>query len=132
MSALPGIEDHPQARAAFEPVLAPGASPSHAYLLYGHAGTGKRTAALALAAHLLDEHDRVERGTHPDLTWVTPSGAHELLVSDVDEAVVAAATRTPFEAAKRVFVIEGADTMGEAAANKMLNTLEEPPAFVHI
>src|SRR5215211_8779789 len=70
--------------------------------------------------------------THPDLTWVTPSGAHELLVSDVDEAVVAAATRTPFEAAKRVFVIERADTMIEQAANRMLKTLEEPPGFVHL
>jgi len=74
----------------------------------------------------------VSRGSHPDLTWVTPSGAHELLVSDVDEAVVAAATRTPFEASRRVFVIERADTMIEAAANRMLKTLEEPADFVHL
>src|SRR5439155_11352457 len=51
---------------------------------------------------------------------------------DVDEAVVGAASRTPFEATKRVFVVEGADVMGEAAANKMLKTLEEPADFVHI
>jgi DNA polymerase-3 subunit delta' len=46
--------------------------------------------------------------------------------------VVAAASRTPFEANRRVFVVEGADTMIEPAANRMLKTLEEPPAFVHL
>src|SRR5215208_7809817 len=132
MPTLPALEHHPHARAVLEPALAPGATPSHAYLFHGPAGTGKRTVARALAAQLLGEHDRVERGTHPDLTWVTPSGAHELLVSDVDEAVVGAAARTPFEAAKRVFVIERADTMIEQAANRMLKTLEEPPSFVHL
>src|SRR5207249_8453452 len=75
---------------------------------------------------------RVDRGTHPDLTWVTPSGAHELLVGDIDQAVVSAAAHTPFEARRRVFVIERADTMIEQAANKMLKTLEEPPPFAHL
>ncbi len=76
--------------------------------------------------------ERVARGTHPDLTWVTPSGAAEMLVGDIEEPVVAAATRTPFESARRVFVIEGADTMNDQAANRMLKTLEEPPPFVHL
>jgi DNA polymerase-3 subunit delta' len=70
-------------------------------------------------------------GSHPDLTWVSPSGAHEILVSDVQEPVVVAATRTPFESSRRVFVIERADELGDEAANRMLKTLEEPPAFAH-
>ena len=36
---------------------------------------------------------RVAHGVHPDLTWVAPSGAAEMLVADVEEPVVAAATR---------------------------------------
>ncbi len=76
--------------------------------------------------------ERVANETHPDLTWVRPSGAAEMLVADIDEPVVAAATRTPFEARRRVFVIEGADTMNDRAANRLLKTLEEPPAFVHL
>ena len=55
-----------------------------------------------------------------------------MLVADIEEPVVAAATRTPFESARRVFVIEAVDTMNDQAANRMLKTLEEPPDFVHL
>jgi len=53
-----------------------------------------------------------------------------MLRRDVDEAVVSAAARTPFEAAHRVFVLERADTMNDEAANSLLKTLEEPPPYV--
>jgi DNA polymerase-3 subunit delta' len=46
--------------------------------------------------------------------------------------VVAAATRTPFEAARRVFVLERVDTMNDEVANRLLKTLEEPASFVHL
>ena len=139
MSALPGIDRHPHARAVLVPALPPGRA-SHAYLFAGPAGAGKREIARAFAAALIADGaapgsqaaERALRGTHPDLSWVTPSGAAEMLVGDIDEPVVAAATRTPFEARRRVFVIEQAETMGEATANRMLKTLEEPPDFVHL
>ena len=66
---------------------------------------------------------------HPDLTWVTPSGAHEMLRADVAKPVVEAAAHTPFEAARRVFVLEHADSMNDEAANTLLKTLEEPPSY---
>ena len=75
---------------------------------------------------------RVAHGTHPDLTWVRPSGAHVMRVDDVDEPVVMAATRTPFEASRRVFVLERVDTMNDEVANRLLKTLEEPAPFVHL
>jgi DNA polymerase-3 subunit delta' len=46
--------------------------------------------------------------------------------------VVGAAARTPFESRRRVFVIEGAETMNDQAANRLLKTLEEPPPFTHL
>lgn len=139
-TALPGTERHPHAQAVLGAALTQAGRPSHAYLFQGPAGAGKRTAARAFAAELLSEGSpdpenaraRVQRGSHPDLTWVTPSGAHELLVADIDTAVVEAASRTPFESSRRVFVIEAADTMIEPAANRMLKTLEEPAPFVHL
>jgi DNA polymerase-3 subunit delta' len=137
---LPGIDAQPHARAVLTPALARGGHASHAYLFHGPPGTGKRAIARAFAAALLLDGarspstvaERVARDSHPDLTWVTPSGAAEMLVSDIEEPVVAAATRTPFESARRVFVIEGAETMNDQAANRMLKTLEEPPPFTHL
>jgi DNA polymerase III subunit delta' len=143
-TVLAGIDGHPHARAVLTPALGldgmPAHRPSHAYLFHGPSGTGKRTVARAFAAALLAEGardpdgvgERVARGTHPDLTWVRPSGAAEMLVGDIEEAVVAGAARTPFESARRVFVIEGVDAMNDQAANRMLKTLEEPPRFVHL
>jgi DNA polymerase III subunit delta' len=137
---LAGTERHPHARAVLAGALPPDGRPSHAYLFHGPAGAGKASVARAFAAALLSDgaadpdsaRARVEHGVHPDLTWVTPSGAAEMLVSDIDEPVVAAAARTPFEARRRVFVIERAETMNDQAANRMLKTLEEPAAFAHL
>ncbi|MDE3133916.1 MAG: DNA polymerase III subunit delta', partial [Acidobacteriota bacterium] len=137
---MEALERHPNARAILGPAAAPGGSPSHAYLFHGPGGAGKRTLAREFAARLLAQgapdpasaQARALAGAHPDLTWVVPSGAHEILVSDIDQPVVAAAARTPFESARRVFVIESADELGDEAANRLLKTLEEPAAFVHL
>lgn len=122
------------------PALTQDGRASHAYLFHGPEGSGKRDAARAVAAELLaqgspDPHgarQRAASGAHPDLTWVVPSGAHEILVADIDEPVVAAASKTPFESQRRVFVIERVDELGDEAANRMLKTLEEPSWFVHL
>ena len=137
---LAGTAEQPHARLILATAVGPGAEPSHAYLFHGPPGTGKRTAARALAADLLaegapdraDAHRRALVGTHPDLTWVRPTGAHVMRVGDVDEPVVAAAGRTPFESERRVFVLERVETMNDEVANRLLKTLEEPPAFVHL
>ena len=143
---LEALERHPNARAVLGPALGLGPAhhpdhrPSHAYLFHGPGGAGKRTIAREFAARLLAQgapdpsssQARALAGVHPDLTWVVPSGAHEILVSDIDQPVVAAATRTPFESERRVFVIESADQLGDEAANRLLKTLEEPASFVHL
>jgi DNA polymerase-3 subunit delta' len=132
------LQAHPHARLVLGAALAD--KPSHAYLFHGPAGTGKARAAKAFAAELLaaGESDpgaarvRAMHGSHPDLTWVEPSGVHVMRVEDIEEPVVAAATHTPFESSRRVFVLERVDTMNDEVANRLLKTLEEPAAFVHL
>jgi DNA polymerase-3 subunit delta' len=139
-AGLPGLDVQAHARTVLGPALPPAGSPSHAYLFHGPAGTGKRATARAFAAALLADGAadpaaaaaRAQRGAHPDLTWVTRSGAAEMLVADIEEPVVAAAARTPFEAARRVFVIEAVETLNDQAANRLLKTLEEPASYVHL
>ncbi len=133
--------DHPQARASLTSAIEHGAA-SHAYLFHGPRGVGKARAARAFAAALLSAgapHDqaaasaaaRALRGSHPDLTWVKPSGAHEMRIDDIAEPVVRGATRTPMEGSKRVFVLERVETMSAEVANRLLKTLEEPAAYAH-
>jgi DNA polymerase-3 subunit delta' len=138
--SLPALDDHPHARAVLGGALPPAGRPSHAYLLHGPPGAGMQEAALAFAGALLadgaddpaDVVRRVRARVHPDLTWVSPSGASEMLVGDIDESVVMGVTRTPFEARRRVFVLDGAEALNDRAANKLLKTLEEPPDFAHV
>jgi DNA polymerase III subunit delta' len=112
---------------------------THAYLFHGPPGTGKREAARSFAATLISEgavdpadaERRVRSGVHPDLSWVEPRGAHEVLVDDVRTEVVRQAALRPFESQRRVFVIAEADRMNDEAQNTLLKTLEEPGAFAH-
>ena len=140
MSLASSLDRHPHAKAVLEGAVPPVGNPSHAYLFHGPAGSGKASVARAFAAELLAEGSpdpdntraRVLRGAHPDLTWVVPTGAAIMRVEDIEQPVVGAASRTPFEALRRVFVLEGVDTMNDQAANRMLKTLEEPPSFAHL
>jgi DNA polymerase-3 subunit delta' len=136
---LPGTEDQPQARVALTAALQSDDHLSHAYLFHGPSGTGKRHAARAFAATLIarDQSDasdverRVWAGVHPDVTWVEPRGAHDILVDDVRQKVVREVALRPFEASKRVFVIADAERMNEESQNALLKTLEEPSPFAH-
>ena len=135
---LAATEQHPQARVYLSAAL-DSDSASHAYLFHGPRGVGKAEAARAFAAALLRDgspdpdssEQRALRGSHPDLTWVTPSGAHEMVKEDIVEPIVRGATRTPMEGRRRVFVIERVETMNQTVANRLLKTLEEPASYVH-
>ncbi|MDQ3957370.1 MAG: DNA polymerase III subunit delta' [Actinomycetota bacterium] len=110
---------------------------SHAWLLTGPRGAGKRGAAFAMAAALLCERGpgaacgecsgctRALRGRHPDLHHVSPEGPI-IPVDVIREAVIPEAARSPFEAVMKVFLVEDADRMNDAAQNALLKTLEEP------
>lgn len=111
----------------------------HAWLFSGPPGSGRRAAAVALAAAVVCPVEpgrgcgtcavcaRVERRTHPDVHHVIPEGSF-IRVEAVRDEVVGEAARSPFEATAKFFVIEDAERMNEPAQNSLLKVLEEPPA----
>lgn len=114
------------------------ARPVHAYLLAGPAGSGVSEAARCFAAALVCTEGgcgkcaacrRVLSARHPDVVEVEPAGT--FIVVDQVEEVVREAFTSPFEAERKVIVVSEADRMNEPAANKLLKTLEEPPARTH-
>jgi DNA polymerase-3 subunit delta' len=105
-------------------------APAHAYLFNGPRGVGKRRAALAFAAELLGEHDRVLRGSHPDLYVLEPLG-DQIRIDDI-RLLHHDLHMRPYEAARRVYVILSAQLLNEEAADALLKDLEEPPAYAVI
>ncbi|HZO63112.1 MAG TPA: hypothetical protein VFB35_09050 [Gaiellaceae bacterium] len=117
--------EQPQAKRLLTAALREG--PAHAYLLHGPPGVGKRLAAVAFAAGLLGDGDRVERGAHPDLYVLEPHG-DQIRIDDVRELRRDLHMR-PFEADRRVYLIFDAHLLNAEAADSLLKDLEEPPPY---
>ena len=143
---------HDGAVAAVRAMIA-GRAP-HALLIGGPAGIGKTTLARDLAAGLLcDDPDPsarpcracrgcrlVDRGIHPDLHRVVPSGpGDQIRIGSRDRPEDGTIRRLALdlvllsvEGGARVAIVERADRMGDDAQTALLKTLEEPPAGVTI
>jgi DNA polymerase-3 subunit delta' len=104
--------------------------PAHAYLFHGPRGVGKRRAAIAFAAELLGDPDRVGRGVHPDLYVLEPLG-DQIRIDPIRDLRRDLHMR-PFEAERRVYVVQRAHLMNEDAADALLKDLEEPPPYAVI
>ena len=111
--------------------------PVHAYLFAGPPGAGKMAAALEFAAALCCPKDGCGRcescrkaagGVHPDIVLVSPTGS--LITVDQIREINSALSFQPHESEARVFIIDGAESLGSEGANAFLKSLEEPPAFV--
>ena len=128
MSTFENVPEQAEAKALLESALREG--PAHAYLFHGPPGVGKRALALAFAAELLGEHERVSRGSHPDLYVLEPLG-DQIRIDAIRELRRDLHMR-PFEADRRVYLIFGAHSMNDEAADALLKDLEEPPPYAVI
>ena len=109
-------------------------------LLAGPEGVGKRTTALALAqaVNCPNSRDgdacgvcptcqRILRGQHADVVVLDSGEKASIGIDPLRERVLDAVGYRPFEAARRVFIIDGADAMTAPTQDALLKTLEEPP-----
>jgi len=106
--------------------------PGHAYLLVGTRGSGVELAARCFAAAVVappgDDRavDLALRGAHADVVEIDPP-ANQIRLQDVQQ-VVDEAYRSPIEGERKVIILFDAERLNDQAANKLLKTLEEPPA----
>lgn len=122
-----------------------------AYLFLGAPGVGKGTLARAFAQAVactnprLTPFDgcgecescrRMETNTQPEIVTVQPAGDQMQIWQFWDRdnrptrgVLSHTLNYAPSVGAKRVYIIERADTLNEAAANSLLKVLEEPPHY---
>ncbi|HEU0116478.1 MAG TPA: DNA polymerase III subunit delta' [Thermomicrobiales bacterium] len=148
------IWGHDREAAALRQAIAAGHI-SHAYLLSGPSGVGKRALAFAFAQAVLcqaaDRGDaslpcgvcaacrRVPRGAHPDVEVYDLAlqarlndrgGKNTTIAIDTVRQLRAAAALRPMEGSRRFIILDDAETMQETAQEALLKTLEEPPPAV--
>ena len=70
---------------------------------------------------------RIERAVHPDVIVIEPGETGSIKIEPVREVIDRAAYR-PFEARRRVVILDEADAMQPPAQSALLKTLEEPPS----
>jgi DNA polymerase-3 subunit delta' len=110
-------------------------------LFAGPDGIGKRAVAVALAQAIncpkrgagddacgkCSTCERIARNVHSDVVVVDKGEDASIKIEVVRERVLEAVGYRPFEGVRRVFVIDGAEDLGEQAQDALLKTLEEPP-----
>ena len=117
---------------------------SHAYIINGEDGAGKKTLAEAFAMTL-----QCEKGTkdaclschsckqamtrnQPDIIYLKPEKENLISVSDIRQQVNADVAIKPYSSRYKIYIINHAERMNEAAQNAILKTIEEPPEYVVI
>ena len=106
---------------------------SHAYLIEGIPGVGKKMLADAFTAELFgDEESRrlLLHGNHPDVKRIRLLADKKSIGKDqVQETIVNDIGIRPYRSRYKVYIIEDADKLTIEAQNTLLKTIEEPPEY---
>lgn len=117
---------------------------SHAYIMNGERGAGKKLLAYLFAMTLLCEEKgpepcntchscrQAETGNHPDIIRVTHEKPNSISVDDIREQVNNTIMIKPYQGPYKVYIIDRADLMTPQAQNALLKTIEEPPQYAVI
>ena len=117
---------------------------SHAYILTGEEGTGRKSIANAFAMTLLCEKGGTEpcmvchsckqalSGNHPDLIYVTHEKPASIGVDDIREQINDTIQIRPYSSYYKIYIVDEAEKMTVQAQNALLKTIEEPPSYAVI
>lgn len=117
---------------------------SHAYILNGEKGSGKKTLAGIVAKSLQCETGdpdpcgkcksclQAESGNQPDIIWVTHEKPNVVSVDEIREQVINDVGLKPYSSRYKIYIIPDAQLMNSQAQNALLKTLEEPPEYAII
>lgn len=111
---------------------------SHAIMLTGDKGVGKKTFADFLCALLTCEEKnvpcaqcpsckKIQKGIHPDIYKIYPAGKSETIGVKEIKPIKENLYIKPNDADVKIFIIYEADRMNKYAQNAMLKMIEEPP-----
>ena len=113
---------------------------SHAYILNGERGSGKKMLANLFAMTLESTGQekpcnechsckQAESGNHPDIIRVTHEKPNSISVDDIRTQVNNTVDIKPYQGPYKVYIIPQADMMTPQAQNAILKTIEEPPSY---
>ena len=117
---------------------------SHAYIMNGARGSGKKLLANLFATTLLCEKGgpdpcnechscrQAESGNHPDIIRVTHEKPNSISVDDIREQINNTIMIKPYQGPYKIYIIDHADIMTPQAQNALLKTIEEPPKYAVI
>ena len=137
---LSAIAGHAPVIALLKQAVRRGSVPQ-SLLFAGPDGVGKRATAVALAQAIncpqrragddacgtCSTCERIARGVHSDVVVVEKGDEASIKIDVIRDRVLDQIGYRPFEASRRVFVIDTAEDLGEQAQDALLKTLEEPP-----
>lgn len=114
---------------------------SHAYIINGERGSGKKLLAELFATTLMCEKQGIEpcnechsckqaeSGNHPDIIRVRHEKPNTISVEDVRTQVNNDVQIKPYQGPYKIYIIAEADLMTVQAQNAILKTIEEPPEY---
>ena len=119
---------------------------SHAYILNGERGSGKKMLANLFAMSMQCENrdedgdacgkcqscKQAMSGNHPDIIRVTHEKPNTISVDDIRVQVNDDIVIRPYSSKYKVYIIADADMMTVQAQNALLKTIEEPPSYAVI
>ena len=117
---------------------------SHAYILTGEAGTGRKSIANAFSMALLCEKGgkepcmvchsckQVLSGNHPDLIYVKHEKPNSIGVDDIREQINDTIMIRPYSSYYKIYIVDEAEKMTVQSQNALLKTIEEPPSYAVI